>query len=185
MSDISEKLRAAYESKGLSYQELANRCNVPRATIQRYVSGTTDRIDIDKLQEICKVLGIDAAEVIGWKKGDKSADLDERFGTLLKEEREKENLSLEEMADRLGTTPEILYSYESGERIPRFSTAIIWAVQLGIPIDEYDPQYEDAVEKTNAALNAEIIRLLSRLSPDGKRKAIDYVQLLLMSEGKQ
>lgn len=67
MGDISDKLREAYEKKGLSYQELSKLCYVPRATIQRYVMGTTDRIDIDKLQEICRVLEVDAAELLGWK----------------------------------------------------------------------------------------------------------------------
>lgn len=66
MSRISDKLKIAYEAKGLSYQELSRMCKIPRATIQRYVTGTTDRIDIDKLQAICRVLDVDEAEVIGW-----------------------------------------------------------------------------------------------------------------------
>jgi len=109
MGDISDKLREAYEKKGLSYQELASMCKVPRATIQRYVMGTTDRIDIDKLQAICNVLEIDVALLLGWKK----------------------------------------------------------------PDDE------------DSKLNSEIVRLLSRLSPPSKQKAIDYIHLLLISEDKQ
>ena len=66
MNSITQKLREAYERKGLSYFELSKIANVPRATIQRYVAGTTDRIDIDKLQAICNALEIDVADVIGW-----------------------------------------------------------------------------------------------------------------------
>ena len=76
MTAISDKLKLAYEAKGLSYQELSKLCKVPSATIQRYVMGLTSRIDIDKLQEICRVLDVDAEDVIGWKKGSGNADLD-------------------------------------------------------------------------------------------------------------
>lgn len=66
MNTITQRLKEAYERKGLSYIELSKISKVPRATIQRYVAGTTDRIDIDKLQAICNALEIDTAYVIGW-----------------------------------------------------------------------------------------------------------------------
>ena len=108
--DISERLHQAYMAKGLSYKELEKIAMVPSATIQRYVMGLTDRIDIDKLEAICRALDLDVVEVLGWGK---------------KQETE------------------------------------------------------------NDRLNAEIIRLISRLSFVGKRKTIDYIHLLLMSEGKK
>lgn len=66
MGSISERLRIAYEEKGLSYQDLAKQSGVPKATIQRYVAGNTDRIDIDKLQMICNALGVDVSAILGW-----------------------------------------------------------------------------------------------------------------------
>lgn len=66
MSSISDRLFIAYTKKGLSYEELGKLSKVSRATIQRYVMGETDRIDIDKLQAICSVLDVDVAEVLGW-----------------------------------------------------------------------------------------------------------------------
>jgi transcriptional regulator with XRE-family HTH domain len=110
MADISEKLFSAYLEKGLSYIQLSKICKVPAATIQRYVMGETERIDIDKLQAICQVLDVDVAELLGWKEKQESED---------------------------------------------------------------------------QRLNAEIIHLLSGLSLHGKHQAIDYIQLLLMREGKK
>ena len=186
MSTISERLKAAYESKGMSYQELSKICSVPRATIQRYVSGTTDRIDIDKLQEICRVLDVDASDVIGWSKDSPKADLDARFGNLIKRERIRLNWTIEKMAKELGTSPDLLKLYESGERIPNFSTAVIWAVQLGIPINAYDPQYKSSCHEPIAEeLDMEIIRLLSSLSDSSRIKALAYLQGLKDNEDKR
>lgn len=187
MSAISDKLKKAYEEKGLSYQELSKLCNVPRATIQRYVSGATDRIDIDKLQEICRVLGVDTADIIGWNKGSPMADMDERFGALLKKERMRMNLSLEDMAKKLNTSASLLRLYESGELIPKFSVAVIWALQLGIPISAYDPQYVTNGDEKQASeeLDLEIIRLLGSLSDSSRMKALAYLQGLKDNEDNQ
>lgn len=183
MTAISDKLKLAYEAKGLSYQELSKLCKVPSATIQRYVMGLTSRIDIDKLQEICRVLDVDAEDVIGWKKGSEKADLDERFGSVLKKERIRLNWSLERMASELGTTPEILKSYEDGERIPKFSSAIVWAVQLGIPLNMYDPREIDKrSESESDKMDLEIIRLIGSLSEKSRTKALAYLQGLKDNE---
>lgn len=74
MADISEKLFSAYLEKGLSYIQLSKICKVPAATIQRYVMGETERIDIDKLQAICQVLEVDVAELLGWKEKQETED---------------------------------------------------------------------------------------------------------------
>lgn len=77
MNSISDRLFLAYTKKGLSYEELGKRSNVSRATIQRYVTGETDRIDIDKLQAICSVLDVDVANVLGWS--DEKEDIDKKL----------------------------------------------------------------------------------------------------------
>ena len=87
MSDISDKLFVAYMRKGISYAMLSKLSNVPRATIQRYVMGETDRIDIDKLQAICRVLEVDVAEVLNWKKQKEEEDekLTQEIASLIKQ----------------------------------------------------------------------------------------------------
>ena len=40
-------------------------------------------------------------------------------------------------------------------------------------------------ENENDKLNAEIIQLLLKLSPENQQRAIDYIHLLAMSEGKK
>ena len=60
------KLQRAYHERGLSYAELEKISGIPKATIQRYVMGVSDKIDIDKLRAICDALEVDAAYVVGW-----------------------------------------------------------------------------------------------------------------------
>lgn len=63
---ISENLNAAIQKSGISYRELSDRTGVPKSAIQRYASGETEKIPIDRLKLICEALGINVAYIMGW-----------------------------------------------------------------------------------------------------------------------
>ena len=58
------------------------------------------------------------------------------FGMALREYRLREKLSLEEMAQKLGTTKQALSRYERGERQPKITVAAKISEILGIPMSE-------------------------------------------------
>lgn len=49
---VSKRLKSLIEEKGLSYTELEDMTGIPRATIQRYAAGKTDKIPTDRLIKI-------------------------------------------------------------------------------------------------------------------------------------
>lgn len=58
MSEMGNLLLSIMREKGLSYGILSNMTGISKATLQRYVSGTTENIPYDRLEKIAKALGV-------------------------------------------------------------------------------------------------------------------------------
>lgn len=66
MSDISKRILSTILEKDISYGELSDRTGIPKSALQRYATGQTEKIPIDRLQIIAKVLGTSAQFLMGW-----------------------------------------------------------------------------------------------------------------------
>lgn len=60
---IAELMR----QQDLSFAELSEKCGVPASTLHRYVSGTTDKMDLGKLKRIAKALSVPPTYLLGWE----------------------------------------------------------------------------------------------------------------------
>ena len=67
MKNIQTDLLSAFESSGLTYDELAKRTNLPKSALYRYLNGDTEKIPIDRFQAVCHELHVDAGILLGWK----------------------------------------------------------------------------------------------------------------------
>ena len=67
MKNIQTSLLSAFESSGLTYDELARLTNLPKSALYRYINGDTEKIPIDRFQSVCNALHVDARDVLGWK----------------------------------------------------------------------------------------------------------------------
>ena len=67
MKNIQTELLAAFESSGLTYDDLAKRTNLPKSALYRYLNGDTEKIPIDRFQAVCHELNVDAGTLLGWK----------------------------------------------------------------------------------------------------------------------
>lgn len=66
MSAISAKILSLVLAKNISYGELSERTGIPKSALQRYATGQTEKIPIDRLQSIANVLGTTAQFLMGW-----------------------------------------------------------------------------------------------------------------------
>ncbi|MBQ3006788.1 MAG: helix-turn-helix transcriptional regulator [Clostridia bacterium] len=66
MSEISERILALIEQKDISYGELSKITNIPKSALQRYATGETPKIPIQRVEAIAKALGASAAYIMGW-----------------------------------------------------------------------------------------------------------------------
>jgi len=63
---FSEKLAQAMKDKDMSTRRLSELTGIPKSAIQRYTSGETEKIPIDRMIRMAEAMGIDPAYVMGW-----------------------------------------------------------------------------------------------------------------------
>ena len=67
MSEISNRLYAALETSGYSYGELSKLTGIPKSALQRYATGETEKIPLDRLEKMANALGVSSAYLMGWE----------------------------------------------------------------------------------------------------------------------
>ena len=67
MSNISDKILDILLRKEISYGELSDRTGIPKSALQRYATGQTEKIPINRLERIAKAIGTSAAYLMGWE----------------------------------------------------------------------------------------------------------------------
>lgn len=73
MSERSKILLQLIEASGLSYGELSNITGIPKSAIQRYATGETEKIPIDRIESLAHALSIPPEYLMGW---DTKPDID-------------------------------------------------------------------------------------------------------------
>lgn len=66
-NNISERIKKAIEGKGISYQALQEKSGIPKSAIQRYASGDTEKLPIDRVVKIAKALSVSPGYLMGWE----------------------------------------------------------------------------------------------------------------------
>ena len=66
LNDISMRLLEAVKNSNYSYGELSKLTGIPKSAIQRYATGETEKIPLDRLQALAPVLGTTAEHILGW-----------------------------------------------------------------------------------------------------------------------
>lgn len=67
MSEISKRILSILLDKEISYGELSERTGIPKSALQRYATGQTEKIPIDRLEKIANAIGSSAAYLMGWE----------------------------------------------------------------------------------------------------------------------
>lgn len=70
MSDISDRILNIILEKEISYGELADKTGIPKSALQRYATGQTEKIPIDRLQIIATEIGTTPEYLMGWNSDD-------------------------------------------------------------------------------------------------------------------
>ena len=66
MGTVSDRILAIMTAKDVSYGELAKLTGIPKSALQRYATGQTNKIPVDRVEAIAKALNIDPAILFGW-----------------------------------------------------------------------------------------------------------------------
>lgn len=66
MGTVSDRILAIMTAKDVSYGELAKLTGIPKSALQRYATGQTNKIPVDRVEAIAKALNVDPALLFGW-----------------------------------------------------------------------------------------------------------------------
>ena len=66
MSEISDRLLGVISYRTVSYGDLAKATGIPKSALQRYATGETEKIPIDRLEKIADALNVSTAYLMGW-----------------------------------------------------------------------------------------------------------------------
>ncbi len=66
MSVISDRLLSLLNENSISYGELSRITNIPKSALQRYATGETGKIPIERIKSIAKALNVSAGYILGW-----------------------------------------------------------------------------------------------------------------------
>ena len=105
------------------------------------------------------------------------------FGKTMKSIREKNDWTLEEMAQKLGTTKQALSKYERGERTPKVTVAAKFAEILNVPLETLIGVEEIEIEPANnnepKTHEAKILaRGIDKLPPKQREQALAVVKAM-------
>lgn len=64
--DVAARLMAAIKKAGLSYGELATMTKIPKSAIQRYATGETEKIPLNRIRALASALNTSASIILGW-----------------------------------------------------------------------------------------------------------------------
>lgn len=74
-SKRSERILKSIKDSGLSYGELSAITKIPKSALQRYATGETEKIPIDRIELIAKATNVKSEYLMGWDVPDESAHL--------------------------------------------------------------------------------------------------------------
>ena len=66
MSQRSDRILHSIQKANLSYSELASLTKIPKSALQRYATGETEKIPIDRIEAIAKATKVTSEFLMGW-----------------------------------------------------------------------------------------------------------------------
>lgn len=131
MSTIGNRIKQRRIKLGLSVDELARRLEKNRATVYRYENDEIENMPVGIIDSLSKILDTTPAFIMGWADDDSANDP----AILIRKAREAADLSVDELAKLINVDVNLIYEFESGERLPDMMQAIM--LQHAINVNAY------------------------------------------------
>lgn len=82
MNDRAKRILTAIEKSKLSYGELSKITGIPKSALQRYATGETEKVPIDRIEAIAKATNVSSAYLMCW---DREEEMAETLDAVLKD----------------------------------------------------------------------------------------------------
>lgn len=68
MNERADRIYKAIQKADLSYGELSRITGIPKSALQRYATGETTKIPLDRIESIAKATNVTASYLLGWNR---------------------------------------------------------------------------------------------------------------------
>lgn len=82
MSERSKRILSAIINSNLSYGELSNMTGIPKSALQRYATGETEKVPIDRIELIATATCTSPAYLMGWESEDELRMINEQLSDM-------------------------------------------------------------------------------------------------------
>lgn len=106
-------------------------------------------------------------------------DMSQKFANAMHTLRKQKKMSLDELAQKIGTHKQMLSRYERGERVPKITMANKIAEALGTTMDEML-----GIEAT-MTMEDQLVAMFRGLSLEGQKKLMERAEELTVLYGKK
>lgn len=116
MNAVAERILQTMKDKEVSYGDLSEETGISKSALQRYATGETEKIPLDRIEKIANSLGVTSQYILGWdvEEEDVSPIL-RMFGNRIHERRSELGLAIQCVAKYIKVTPQALTRYENGD----------------------------------------------------------------------
>lgn len=66
MTELADRIKTAIERAELSYAALAQLTQIPKSALQRYATGETAKVPLERIQKIAEATGVSTSFLLGW-----------------------------------------------------------------------------------------------------------------------
>lgn len=120
---IGERIKLKRQELEFTQEELGRSCGASKQTIFKYETGIITNIPLDKIHAIALCLGVTPGYLMGWETEAQMVDgtLAAMVGERIKEQREANDLTLEQLSEKVFISPDRLARFEDASQMPTLS----------------------------------------------------------------
>lgn len=169
MSDISKRILETITCKDISYGDLSDKTGIPKSALQRYATGQTEKIPIDRLEKIASAIGVTTSFLMGWDSADKKEQpprgdivFYDRFAYLCKQK----GVSVSRGALEAGISKSLVTKWKTNNTdIPSPDVIGKLSKYFGLPVSELlgEEPSKTSAEKEQPADSGELSDIKARL----------------------
>ena len=166
---MGDQIKTVRQIRGLTQKELGDRMGIDASTVRKYESGRLNP-KIETVQKIADALEMPVGAFLP------SMGLAENFGSRVREARKKQQLSMEQLGQKMGISGSLVGRYERNVENPKPDTIKRFADALGV-----DANWLEKGEYGDNSLSGDeqqLLRYFRTMSPEGQRVALERMDEL-------
>lgn len=190
MNSMSQRILCIITEKDISYGELSKLTGIPKSALQRYATGQTEKIPIDRLQSIAKAIGTTPEHLLGWdeeSQGDEPMEEQknkEIMAKNIKKYMDCKGVSNQMVCEDLGIKYTTFIDWIKGNTYPRIGKIEMMANYFGCEKSDLIEDKEKATVETSTLSEKQqkVVQMIMQIPEDRLDWVFRVLQTILAND---